>query len=120
MANTTAKAAILEKIRVPAHPFSQLKGIVPEQLYRECVQLAKDLRGVRVLQLNATAYGGGVAEILKSFVPYCNDLGLDNSWHIMPPDDAFFEVTKGFHNGLQGAEPVLSLANNAATHLFVR
>jgi trehalose synthase len=116
VASTQVASAALEKVRVPKHPFSQLQGIVPEQLYQECRKLAKDLQGVRILQLNATAYGGGVAEILKSFVPLCNDLGVETSWHIMPPDDAFFEVTKGFHNGLQGAKYSLS---NSAKQLYM-
>jgi trehalose synthase len=93
---------------VPEHPFSSLEGIVPEQLYEQCRNLAKELQGMRILHLNATAYGGGVSEILKSFVPFCNDLGVETAWHIMPPDEAFFEVTKGFHNGLQGAKYSLS------------
>ena len=65
--------------------------------------LAALLRGVRVLHLNATPYGGGVAEILRSAVPLLRDLGLRADWKIITGDATFFAVTKAIHNGLQGA-----------------
>lgn len=70
--------------------------------------LARPLRGCRVLHLNATPYGGGVAEILRSEVPLLQDLGIDAHWKIIAGDDAFFTVTKAIHNGLQGADRALS------------
>jgi trehalose synthase len=71
-------------------------------------QLAEPLRGCRVLHLNATPYGGGVAEILRSEVPLLRDLGLEVRWKIITGDNAFFKVTKAIHNGLQGADRVLT------------
>src|SRR5215207_11353439 len=65
--------------------------------------LAAPLRGARVLHLNATPYGGGVAEILRSEVPLLRDLGLVADWKLITGDEAFFAVTKTIHNGLQGA-----------------
>ncbi len=65
--------------------------------------LAAPLRGVRVVHINATADGGGVAEILRSLVPLLEDLGVDARWYVLPPDDDFFSVTKQVHNWLQGA-----------------
>lgn len=61
------------------------------------------LRGMRVLHLNATPYGGGVAEILRSQVPLLRDLGLAADWKIVTGDKDFFTVTKTMHNALQGA-----------------
>ena len=72
--------------------------------------LARPLRGCRVLHLNATPYGGGVAEILRSEVPLLQDLGIEAHWKIIAGDDAFFTVTKAIHNGLQGADRDLTAA----------
>src|SRR5258708_30644692 len=72
--------------------------------------LAAPLRGARVLHLNATPYGGGVAEILFSEIPLLRDLGLAADWRIIRGDADFFNVTKLIHNGLQGAEHDLTAA----------
>jgi trehalose synthase len=66
-------------------------------------ELAEPLRGARVLHLNATPYGGGVAEILRSEAPLLCNLGLAADWKIITGDEKFFTVTKTIHNGLQGA-----------------
>lgn len=63
---------------------------------------ARPLRGKRVLHLNATAVGGGVAEMLLSLVPLMRDAGLEADWYVLEAEDRFFEVTKGYHNALQG------------------
>jgi trehalose synthase len=63
---------------------------------------AADLRGARVLHVNATAYGGGVAEILGSLVPLMRDLGLEADWKVISGTEDFFRVTKAMHNALQG------------------
>lgn len=65
---------------------------------------AAPLQGARVLQVNSTAYGGGVAELLHSHIPLLADLGLDVSWGLFRGADEFFGVTKAVHNALQGAE----------------
>jgi trehalose synthase len=67
-------------------------------------ELALSLRGLRVLHLSATPYGGGVAELLRSQVPLLRDLGLAVDWKLIAGSDAFFAVTKAIHNGLQGAD----------------
>ncbi|MFQ5933782.1 MAG: glycosyltransferase [Dehalococcoidia bacterium] len=64
--------------------------------------LALELQGKRVLHLNSAAYGGGVADVLGALVPLLNDIGLSAEWRTIRGDDAFFEVTKKMHNGLQG------------------
>jgi trehalose synthase len=65
--------------------------------------LAEPLAGKRVLHLSATAFGGGVAEILYTLVPLMQDAGLDVEWRIISGKDEFFDVTKAIHNGLQGS-----------------
>lgn len=64
--------------------------------------LAHELRGTRVLELSATATGGGVAEMLSSLVPLLRDVGLEAEWQVIPGDLEFFTFTKDLHNGLQG------------------
>ncbi len=72
--------------------------------------LASPLHGARVLHLNATPYGGGVAEILRSEVPLLRDLGVEADWKVVFGDQTFFSVTKNIHNGLQGAPRGLTAA----------
>ena len=75
---------------------------VDEECIQELRELAKPLFGARVLHINATAAGGGVAEILKALVPLMCDLGLNAEWRILQGADEFYKVTKTMHNGLQG------------------
>ena len=63
---------------------------------------AQALRDARVLHVNATAFGGGVAEILASMVPLMRDLGMAADWKVLSGTDPFFSVTKAMHNALQG------------------
>jgi trehalose synthase len=64
--------------------------------------LAKPLEGQTVGMVNSTAVGGGVAEILSRMMPLLRELGLDARWHVMEGGADFFDVTKAFHNSLQG------------------
>lgn len=65
---------------------------------------AEPLRGARILHVNATRNGGGVAEILRSMVPILRDLGLVCDWRVLDGSPPFFEVTKQMHNRLQGGD----------------
>ncbi len=80
------------------------RGIVTDGLIAEVHDLAAWLKGARVLHINATAFGGGVAEMLQTLVPLMCDVGLETEWRLMAGDDEFFNVTKAFHNGLQGMD----------------
>lgn len=73
----------------------------PQQL-EELHQLALQLRGARVLHLNATSNGGGVSEILSALVPLMNGLGLKAEWRVIKGSREFFGITKTLHNSLQG------------------
>lgn len=79
----------------------------PDRLER-LRSLAGALSDRRILHVNSTATGGGVAELLRSIVPVCNDLGVDTDWLVMDATDDFFAVTKAIHNGLQGDGPPLT------------
>lgn len=65
-------------------------------------QLARLLTGLRVVHVNSTRTGGGVAEILDAMVPLMQELGLDTSWEVIEGNEDFFTCTKSFHNALQG------------------
>jgi trehalose synthase len=65
---------------------------------------AEPLRGARLLQVNSTPFGGGVAELLHTHVPLLNELGVHTTWSVIEGTDEFFAVTKQIHNALQGAE----------------
>lgn len=65
-------------------------------------QLAKPLMGSRIVHVNSSRDGGGVAEILRWLVPTLDELGIETSWEIVKGSPEFFNITKAFHNGLQG------------------
>jgi trehalose synthase len=78
--------------------------VAGEGIINEIRRLAADLKGLHVLQINSTSYGGGVAELLAALVPLEISLGIETVWKTLPQHVEFFEVTKRFHNALQGAE----------------
>lgn len=77
-------------------------AVVGEEAVSHLVQLARPLRGRRVVHVNSTRVGGGVAEILQKMVPLMEELGLETSWEVITGESDFYECTKTFHNGLQG------------------
>ena len=105
---------MLELVDVGPRSVETYRGIVPDGILDELVRHAVELRGARILHVNATAYGGGVSELLRSGVPILNDLGLVADWKIIRGDDRFFQVTKKMHNGLQGATDDLTEAEREA------
>lgn len=74
---------------------------LPEEVAR-LRELAAEFKGARILHINATPYGGGVSELLRSLVPLECALGMDSHWRVISGDEPFFRVTKAFHNALQG------------------
>ena len=105
---------MLELVDVGRRSLDAYRGIAPDAILDQLVNVASNLRGARVLHVNATPYGGGVSELLRSGVPLLNDLGLVAHWKIIRGDDLFFQVTKKIHNGLQGATADLTEADREA------
>jgi len=66
--------------------------------------LAEKVRGKKVLHINSTKLGGGVAEILRNLLPLLQAVGIDARWEVISGTEEFFNVTKSFHNALQGEE----------------
>ncbi len=64
--------------------------------------LGEKLQGKKIQQINSTAVGGGVAEILNRMIPLFQEIGVDCTWDVIKGGQAFFGVTKKFHNALHG------------------
>jgi trehalose synthase len=99
---------MLDLVDVGERSVESYRGVARDVLLDDLQRAARDMRGARVLHVSATPYGGGVAELLRSAVPLLGDLGLVAHWRIISGDEAFFEVTKAIHNGMQGAGHALS------------
>jgi len=69
---------------------------------------ARNIYGLRVLHVNSTFHGGGVAMMLHSLVPLMNDVGINADWNLLYSDPALFPVTKKIHNAIQGEDVILS------------
>ncbi len=76
--------------------------IVGHDVIDQLRQLAEPLKGRKVVHVNSTRVGGGVAEILAKLVPLMNELGLDTHWEVINGNAEFYQCTKSFHNALQG------------------
>lgn len=98
----------LHKISPSLRSISDYEQFNPA-LIREMRNTASQLKGLRVFHLNATALGGGVAEMLYGEVGLEQSLGINASWFVLPPDPVFFEITKKIHNFLQGEKGNLSM-----------
>ncbi len=82
--------------------------LVGRDLVESIRELAGPLEGKRVLHVSATAFGGGVSEILYTIVPLMRDVGLDAHWNVILGREEFFNVTKLMHNSLQGDPEAIS------------
>jgi trehalose synthase len=99
---------MLHSVDVGKGSLDAFRDVAPDAILDRLRALSSDLRGLRVLHLNATPYGGGVSEL-----PVLNDLGVVAEWKVISGDESFFSVTKAIHNGLQGAELDLTEAERA-------
>ena len=105
---------MLQAVDVGERSFHAYAGVVPETVLDAVLAHAAPLRGLRVLNVNATPYGGGVSELLRSTVPLLTDLGLVVDWQVISGDTSFFQVTKVMHNGLQGSHVDLGVTGREA------
>ena len=83
-------------------PLESYEAIVGSSVLAQLRRLGEKLTGLRVVHVNSTREGGGVAEILEWMVPHMRDVGVDASWEVINGNSQFFEITKDIHNGLQG------------------
>ncbi len=99
---------MLQQVPIVPRSVDDYAGVVAAEVLDELRTLAAPFRGARVAHVNATAYGGGVSELLHSLVPLYRGMGVEADWLVIPGDPEFFRVTKRIHNGLQGAHIRLS------------
>ena len=99
---------MLQEVALGQKSLSDYTHIAGKPLVERIRELAKELEGQRVLHVSATAFGGGVSEILYTIVPLMRDVGLDAHWHVIFGKEEFFNATKLLHNSLQGAEETLT------------
>src|SRR3989338_7101294 len=78
--------------------------IVGAQVIDELHLLAEKTKGWTVQNINSTAVGGGVAEILSRMIPLLQELGVNARWDVIKGGEKFYKVTKKFHNALHGKE----------------
>jgi len=97
----------LQEVDVQALDAARLEPLIgPDRTARyEAVAEATEslMRGRSVLNVNSTATGGGVAEMLQTLLAYGRGAGLDIRWLVIRGDPEFFEITKRIHNGLYGS-----------------
>ncbi len=104
---------LLQQVNAGQKSLADYRSIIRKELYEEIQDLSERVKGARVLHVNATAFGGGVAEILYTLVPLMRDAGVAAEWGVMLGAEPFFNVTKGFHNALQGASYDLTTESRA-------
>lgn len=82
--------------------------IVGEDIVHQLYQIAAHLKDMKIVHINSTKSGGGVAEILDKMVSLTQALGIDTRWETIEGDNDFFRCTKSFHNALQGNHVTIS------------
>ncbi len=94
---------MLHKVSLATGSIDKYRMILPRESIDEIMSLGEDLKGLRLCHINSTPFGGGVAELLVSYIPLLRSLGIDADWQVIRGDRRFFTITKGLHNALQGA-----------------
>jgi trehalose synthase len=99
--------ALVHAVEVPRRPVSRLEPIIGAPRYAELAQAAGQMRqvlaGHTIWNVNSTAAGGGVAEMLQVMVGYVQDLGIAIGWLVITGDAGFFAITKRLHNQIHGS-----------------
>lgn len=78
--------------------------IIGQGALEELFLLVEKLGGKTIQNINSTAVGGGVAEILTRMIPLLKQLGAHARWDVIKGDERFFVVTKNIHNALHGVK----------------
>jgi len=98
--------SLVTAVTVPPRPAALLEPIIGGPRYMELVRAADQVRqllaGRTIWNINSTAIGGGVAEMLQVLVGYVSDLGIPIGWLVITGDAQFFAITKRLHNQIHG------------------
>ncbi len=99
-------AMSLDEVEVRALSLQRLASLIGAKRVHDFEATAAaaraDLDGRSVLNVNSTATGGGVAELLQTILAYARGAGVDARWAVIEGDPRFFEITKRIHNHLYG------------------
>src|SRR3954467_6068643 len=96
---------LLQPVGVGHKSLADYTHLVGRPLIEEIRGLAEKLDGLKVLHLSATAFGGGVSEILYTLVPLMRDVGLETEWQVIVGREEVFNATKLMHNHPPGKHP---------------
>jgi trehalose synthase len=96
----------VRNVTVWPRSIEEFRGIVDDNVISDVAGLGKQNNGLKVLHINSTEYGGGVAELLLAQIPLLEDLGVAAEWGVIDGDEQFFEITKSIHNGFQGDKSI--------------
>ncbi|MBI3545470.1 MAG: glycosyltransferase [Gammaproteobacteria bacterium] len=83
-------------------------NVIGEDIVDHLTQLSRPLRGMKVVHVNSTRQGGGVAEILNWLIPLQRELGMEAHWEVIQGQNEFYQCTKQFHNALQGNAAIIN------------
>jgi trehalose synthase len=99
--------SLVRAVEVPGLPVSRLEPAIGAarvaHLLRATDKVRQMLAGRTVWNVNSTAAGGGVAEMLQVLVGYVQDLGVPIGWLVISGDAEFFAITKRLHNQIHGS-----------------
>ena len=99
---------MLQPVGIAQKHLADYQSIAGRKMIDEIRERAERLKGKRILHVSATAFGGGVSEILNTLVPLMADVGLECEWQVIYGREEFFNATKVMHNALQGSPQDLS------------
>ena len=107
IAVTRSVSTRLQEVEVQALDVARLEPLIgPERMAafeRVADEAQAALDGRAVLNVNSTAKGGGVAEMLQTLLAYVRGAGIDARWLVIEGDERFFAITKRIHNGIYGS-----------------
>src|SRR5215471_9915907 len=102
-----AAVSLVTAVKVPRRPVSLLEPIIGGPRYVRLIEAADQVRqllaGRTIWNVNSTATGGGVAEMLQVLVGYITDVNIQTDWLVITGDAEFFAITKRLHNQIHGA-----------------
>jgi trehalose synthase len=97
----------LTSVPIGTLSFDRFEPILPAERYRQLQEATDHARelfaGRRVWNVNSTARGGGVAEMLVSLLAYAHGADVDAHWIVISGNDPFFTLTKRIHNNLHSS-----------------
>jgi len=102
MADGTVYSRRKEFCPFSTYPLEFYKSIASDEKLERLQRISQRLKGLKILELNSSAQGGGVAEMLYSMIPFLDMIGIEAEWKIILGKQNYFECTKKLHNLLQG------------------